>query len=56
MTCTTTSGQSRPSSSRKAFQANDDEEKQVLEAIGNNARQAMGMLRETIWAIRNEQF
>ncbi|MBI1224289.1 MAG: tetratricopeptide repeat protein [Bacteroidetes bacterium] len=42
--------------SRKAFQSNDNKEKQELEAIGGNARQAMGMLRETIWAIRHEQF
>lgn len=42
--------------SRKAFQANSEVEKSELEAIGSNARQAMGMLRETIWAIRHEQF
>ncbi len=42
--------------SRKAYQANSETEKQELEAIGSNAKQAMGMLRETIWAIRHEQF
>ncbi len=42
--------------SRKAFQAGNEQEKQELDAIGGNARQAMGMLRETIWAIRHEQF
>jgi signal transduction histidine kinase len=42
--------------SRKAFQAGSEVEKQELEAIGGNARQAMGLLRETIWAIRHEQF
>lgn len=42
--------------SRKAFQVENEQEKQELEAIGSNARQAMGMLRETIWAIRHEQF
>jgi signal transduction histidine kinase len=42
--------------SRKAFQAGSDAEKKELEAISSSARQAMGMLRETIWAIRHEQF
>jgi signal transduction histidine kinase len=42
--------------SRKAFQEENEQERQELEAIGGNARQAMGMLRETIWAIRHEQF
>ncbi len=42
--------------SRKAFQTENEQEKGELEAIGGNARQAMGMLRETIWAIRHEQF
>lgn len=42
--------------SRKAFQTENEQEKGELEAIGSNARQAMGMLRETIWAIRHEQF
>lgn len=42
--------------SRKAFLATDELEKQELETIGDNARQAMRMLRETIWAIRHEQF
>ena len=42
--------------SRKAFQAASEGEKQELEAIGKNARQAMSQLRETIWAIRQEQF
>ncbi|MBK9013102.1 MAG: tetratricopeptide repeat protein [Saprospiraceae bacterium] len=42
--------------SRKAFQAGSEMEKQELEVIGGNARQAMGLLRETIWAIRHEQF
>lgn len=42
--------------SRKAFQTENEQEKGELEAIGDNARQAMGMLRETIWAIRHEQF
>lgn len=42
--------------SRKAFQAGSEMEKQELEAISGNTRQAMGLLRETIWAIRHEQF
>ncbi len=42
--------------SRKAYQSTSEEERHELEAIGSNARQAMGLLRETIWAIRHEQF
>lgn len=42
--------------SRRAFQVENEQERQELEAIGGNARQAMGQLRETIWAIRHEQF
>ncbi|MCC6460392.1 MAG: tetratricopeptide repeat protein [Saprospiraceae bacterium] len=41
---------------RKATQVASPGEKQELEAIGSNARQAMNQLRETIWAIRHEHF
>lgn len=41
---------------RSVAHAPTDTEKKALEAIRNNARQAMSQLRETIWAIRYEQF
>ncbi len=41
---------------RRAAMAPTDADKYALETIGGNARQAMAQLRETIWAIRHEQF
>ncbi|GJM31191.1 MAG: hypothetical protein DHS20C18_01920 [Saprospiraceae bacterium] len=39
---------------QKAFRTKDEGEKQALVTIGDNARQAMEELRETIWAIRGQ--
>ena len=39
---------------KKAFQTRDIEEQKVLENLSENARNAMSLLRETIWAIRND--
>jgi signal transduction histidine kinase len=41
---------------RKVFKSASTEEKAELESISKNAREAMGQLRETIWAIRSEAF
>ncbi|MCB0661934.1 MAG: tetratricopeptide repeat protein [Saprospiraceae bacterium] len=41
---------------RKAFTAQSEEEKSDLESISKNTREAMGQLRETIWAIRKDSF
>ncbi|MCB9279585.1 MAG: sensor histidine kinase [Lewinellaceae bacterium] len=39
---------------RRSFQSGDPVEKSELDSIAGNARQAMGQLRETIWAIRSD--
>lgn len=39
---------------QKAYRTNEEEERQALTSIGDNARRAMDELRGTIWAIRGE--
>ena len=38
----------------KAYQTTNEKDKQELEAMGNNTRMAIAQLRETIWAIRED--